>query len=135
MDSVSLIIINNNDNSNNIARDEHWFTGRTVYKNGSPYAIGSLSVLSCLSMTLVYCGQTVGWITMKLGLEVGLGPSHAVLDGDPAPPKGAQPPIFGPYQLQPNSRPSHLPLSTCFNECRFSAVRPVCNDHEPCKKG
>jgi len=23
--------------------------------------------LSCLSVTLVYCGQTVGWIKMKLG--------------------------------------------------------------------
>ena len=41
---------------------------------------------------LVYCGQTVGWIKMPLGMEVGLGPGH-VLDGDPAPPpKGAQPP-------------------------------------------
>jgi len=28
--------------------------------NGSPYAIGPLSVLSVLSVTLVYCGQTVG---------------------------------------------------------------------------
>ena len=32
---------------------------------------------------------------MKLGVEVGLGPGHIVLDGDPAPPKGAQqPPLF-----------------------------------------
>jgi len=28
--------------------------------------------LSCLSVTLVYCGQTVGWIKMPLGMEVGL---------------------------------------------------------------
>ena len=49
-----------------------------------------LSVLSVLYVTLVYCGQTVGWIKMKLGVQVGLGPSHIVLDGDPAPPpKGA----------------------------------------------
>ena len=41
--------------------------------------------LSALSVTLVYCGQTVGWIKMKLGMEIGLGPSHIVLDGDPAP--------------------------------------------------
>jgi len=27
---------------------------------------------------------------MKLGMEVGLGPGHIVLNGDPAPPKGAQ---------------------------------------------
>ena len=29
--------------------------------------------LSVLSVTLVYCGQTVGWIRMKLGMVVGLG--------------------------------------------------------------
>jgi len=34
----------------------------------------------CLSVTLVYCGQTVGWS----GMQVGLGPGHTVLDGDPA---------------------------------------------------
>ena len=41
-------------------------------------------------MTLVYYGETVGWIKIKLGIEVGLVPSHIVLDGDPAllPPKG-----------------------------------------------
>jgi len=44
-----------------------------------------LSVLSCLSVTLVYCGQTVGWIKMKLGVQVGLGPGHIVSDGNPAP--------------------------------------------------
>jgi len=27
----------------------------------------------------------VGWIKMKLGVEVGLSPGHIVLDGDPAP--------------------------------------------------
>jgi len=50
-------------------------------------------VLSCLSVTLVYCDQMVGWIKMKLGTQVGLGPGHIVLDGDPAslPPKGHSP--------------------------------------------
>jgi len=43
----------------------------------------------CLSITLMYCGQRVGWIKVKLDTEVGLGPGHIVLDGDPAPPKGA----------------------------------------------
>ena len=33
-------------------------------------------------VTLVYCGQTVAWIKMPLGTEVG---SDIVLDGDPAP--------------------------------------------------
>jgi len=51
----------------------------------------------CLSVTLVYCGQTVGWIKMKLGVEVGLGPGYIVADGDPAPlSRGAQPPNFWP---------------------------------------
>ena len=44
-------------------------------------------------MTLVYCGQTIGWIKTKLGVQVGLGPGHIVLDGDLAtpPPKGHSP--------------------------------------------
>jgi len=48
--------------------------------------------LSVLSMTLVYGGQTLGWIKMKLGVEVGLGPGHIVLDGaqPPPPEKGVQ---------------------------------------------
>ena len=41
----------------------------------------------CLSLTLVYCGQTVEWIKMLLGTEVGLGPGDIVLDGDPDSPK------------------------------------------------
>ena len=57
-------------------------------------------VLSCLSVTLVYCGQTAGWIKMALGTEVGLGPVHIVLDGDTTPlPKTAgraPPPNFPP---------------------------------------
>ena len=64
-------------------------------KTVRPYAIGPLSTafasdpldrclsvclsvcLSChvLSVTLVYCGQTVGRIQMKLGTQVGLGGS------------------------------------------------------------
>jgi len=42
--------------------------------------------LSCLSVTFMHCGQTVGRIKMKLGLPIGLGPGHIVLDGDPPPP-------------------------------------------------
>ena len=44
-----------------------------------------LSVLS-VTVTLVYCSQTVGRIKMKLGMQVGLVLGHIVLDGDPAPP-------------------------------------------------
>ena len=38
-------------------------------------------------------GQMVGWIKMKLGVQVGLSPGHIVLDRDPAspPPKGQSP--------------------------------------------
>jgi len=32
----------------------------------------------------VYCGQAAGWIRMPLGMNVGLGPGHIVLDEDPA---------------------------------------------------
>jgi len=39
---------------------------------------------ACQTETLVYCGQTVGWIKMQLGMEVGLGPGDIVLDGYPA---------------------------------------------------
>jgi len=42
-------------------------------------------VLSILSVTLVCCGQTVGWIRMPLGTEVGLGPGHIVLNGNSHP--------------------------------------------------
>ena len=51
----------------------------------------------------VYCGQTAGWIQVPLGMEVGLGPDHIVLDGNPAPPKnGYSPPIFDLCLLWPN---------------------------------
>jgi len=47
---------------------------------------------------------------MKLGMQVGLGPGHIVLGGDPAapPPTGhSPPPIFGPYLLRPNGGMDH----------------------------
>jgi len=68
-------------------------------------AIGPLSVmsvcLSVLSVTFVHCGQTVGRIKMKLGTQVGLGPGHIVLDGDPAPlsQRGTAPPQFRPISV------------------------------------
>jgi len=53
--------------------------------------------LSCLSVTLVYCGQTVGWPKMKLGTDVGLGPGHIV--GTQLPLPKTQPPNFGPMSV------------------------------------
>jgi len=34
----------------------------------------------------VYCGQTVERIKMKLGMQIGLGYGHILLDGDPVSP-------------------------------------------------
>jgi len=59
--------------------------------------------LSCLSVTLVYCGPTVGRFKRNFGVRVGLGPGHIVLDGDqlPLPQRGTHP-IFGSYLLSQN---------------------------------
>jgi len=45
--------------------------------------LSCVSCAVCLSVT-VYCGQTIRWIKMKLGVQVGLGPGHVVLDGETA---------------------------------------------------
>jgi len=66
-----------------------WFA--LCYRTG-PLSV-CLSCPSCLSVTLMHCGQMVGWIKMPLGTEMGLGPGHIVLNGNPAPlppKKGAQ---------------------------------------------
>ena len=49
--------------------------------------------LSCLSVTLVYCGQTVGWIKMKLGTAVEFGPGPHCVKWEPGSSQRAQPPI------------------------------------------
>jgi len=62
-------------------------------------------VCPVLSVTLVYCGQTAGWMKMALGTEVGLGKGHIVLDGDLASlskNRDRAPPIFGPFLSWPN---------------------------------
>jgi len=56
----------------------------------------SVSLTVCLyvlSVTLVHCGQTVGWIKVKFAMQVGIGTRNIVLGGDPAPPpvKGHSP--------------------------------------------
>ena len=49
----------------------------------------------CLSVTLVNCGQTVGWIKMKLGMVVGLGPGDIVFGWGPSsPPQRATAPNY-----------------------------------------
>ena len=48
----------------------------------------------------VYCIQTAKWSKMALDVEVGLGHSDIVLDGDPALlQEGGTAPIFGPCLL------------------------------------
>jgi len=51
----------------------------TVFKTVHPMLSDHCPVLS---LTLVYCGKTVGRINMKLGMQVGLVPGHILLDGD-----------------------------------------------------
>jgi len=72
----------------------------TVCKTVRPMLLDRRPVLSCpsvLSVTLVYCGQTVARIKMKLGTLVGLGPGHIVLDGTQLPS-----PISSLYPLSQN---------------------------------
>jgi len=105
---------------------------RPFVKRFSLCYIGPLSVclsvcpvcMSVLSITLVYCGQTVGWINMRLRMEVGLGPDHIVLDGDPTPPwKGARSPHFSAKcLLWPNGCPSQQQLSSC---CTADGRQPL----------
>jgi len=77
--------------------------GTTVY--GQPFAkrfvlcYRTVVPSDVRSVTLVYCGQTVGWIKTKLRMEVGLEPGHIVLDGDPAPPKKGSTRNFRPMSL------------------------------------
>jgi len=63
-----------------------------------------MSVLSVCNIGVLWLN---GWMDQDEtwhAEQIGLGPGHIVLDGNPAPlPKGAQlPPIFGPYLLWPN---------------------------------
>jgi len=61
----------------------------------------SVCMSVCLSVTLVYCGQRVVCIKMKLRTEVGFDPVHIVLDGDPTPgpSRGNSHHTFGPCLL------------------------------------
>jgi len=90
----------------NSRRDLLCFFWATVCKTVCPmlshpclYVCPVLSCLSVLSVSLVYYGQTVGWIKMKLGMQLCLGTGHIVLDGDPAPhpPKGHSPHQFSAH--------------------------------------
>ena len=95
-----------------------------------------LSVLSCpvcLSVTLVYCGETVGWIKVPLGTQIGLSPGNSVLDEDPAsPPKRHSPPFFGRRLLWPNGW-IKMPLGMEVGLCSIHIV--LGGDPAPPRKG
>ena len=62
--------------------------GHIFFWTISPYAIGPLSVLFVCNVGILW--PKVGWFKIPLGTEVGLGPGHIVLEGDPAlPPRKA----------------------------------------------
>jgi len=81
---------------------------KTVRPMLSDRCLSSPVSLPFLSVTFVHCGQTAGWIKMKLGTEVGLALATFRQMGTQLPsPKGAQPPIFGPCLLWPNGWMRH----------------------------
>jgi len=99
-----------------------------------------LSVLYCLFVTLVYCGQTVGQIKMKIGTRVDLDHGHiaTVLDGDPAvPPQSGTAPIFSPYLLSQNGW-TDQDATWYGGRPRLSRLRPHCaslGPSSPAQKG
>jgi len=86
-------------------QDATWFGGRSrptlhcvKWGHSSPPLKGHSPQFSANAR----CGQTPGWTTMPLGMEVGLGPGDFVFDGDPARPrKKAHPhlPNFWPTSI------------------------------------
>jgi len=70
--------------------------------------------LSVLSVTLVHCGQIIGWIKMKLGAEVGLSAGHIALDGDsaPSPQRGTAPQFAAHVYCGQTAGCSNMPLGT-----------------------
>jgi len=69
----------------------------------------------------VYCGQTAGWIKLALGMEMGLDPSHIVLDGDPAPlcQKRTEPPNFWPISIVAKRLDASLGMEVCLSTSDF----------------
>ena len=85
-------------------RDETWHAGMPwpwLHCVRWEPTLPSPKGLSPQFLARVRCGQMAGWIKMPLGVEVGLGPGHIVLDGDPAPqpPKRGTAPNFWPTSI------------------------------------
>ena len=112
---ICIILLNNSA----LLVDE-LFVKRFAY--GKRFAL-CYRIAVCLSVTLLYCGQMVRWIKMKLGMEVGLCPSYIVSDGTQLP-KGAQTLQFSahvscgqtaewikmPLDMEVNLGPGHIVL-------------------------
>jgi len=83
-----------------------------------------------------YCGPTAGWMKMALGMEVGLGPVHIVLDVDtgPLPKTGGSPPNFQAHlYCDQTAGCIMLPLGTEVGLGTRHCVR--CGPSYPQKKG
>ena len=68
-----------------------------------------------LAVTLVYGGQMVRWIKMKLGMEVGLDPGSNTVRWRPSSPsqkRGQQPPNFQPMYCGQTAAWIKMPLGT-----------------------
>jgi len=80
-------------------------------------------ITNVLSVMLLYCGQTVGWINTPLGMEVGLSPGDTVRWRPISPPhvKGhSSPPTFGQCLLWPNGHTFQQVLSFCMCWMHYS---------------
>jgi len=69
-----------------------------------PCMLAAMTAAPCRAFWLLRacCGQTAGWIKMRLGAEVNLCRGDVVLDGVSDPPKRGTPPVFCPCLLWPN---------------------------------
>ena len=74
------------------------------------------------------CGQTVGWIKMPLGKDVGLSPGHIVLDGDPV---GTQPPTAAPPHFRPMLIVAKRSPISATAELLLQSSRSRQTDHRP----
>jgi len=95
----------------------------TVCKTVRPMlSVRCVSCLSVLSVTLVYYDQTVGWIKMSLGTEVGLGTGHIVLDGTLFPKQWltAAPTAFRPMTIVTKRSPISAAAELLLHSSRLS---------------
>jgi len=102
---------------------------RTIVVTGLP----SHSRLTWLCICHTLFLGTAGWIRIPLGVEIGLGPGHIVLDGDAAPQRkrAQQPPLFGPCLLWPSgahfSNCSALVVNYFYSYCFYSYSYCYCD--------